>query len=151
MRNPALVISSCFGLGYARGGGTLASIACCIAWYFTLKGHEGYGYIPLLVTIGVLAVGVWSAGEMEAMWGKDSYRIVIDEVAGMSFSLLFIPVKWPYILAGLALFRFFDIVKPLYIRRTEAWKGGWGVMMDDVVAGIYSNLVLQGLVLLKLW
>jgi phosphatidylglycerophosphatase A len=52
---------------------------------------------------------------------------------------------------GLVLFRFFDIAKPLYIRRMEKLNGGWGVMLDDVLAGIYSNIVLQLIVLIGLW
>jgi phosphatidylglycerophosphatase A len=152
MNKLALLISTCFGLGYApKGGGTLAAIACCIAWYFTLSGRMGYAFAVILVTVLLMAAGVWSAGRMERRWGKDNYRIVIDEVVGMCLSLLFIPVSWPNIIAGLILFRTFDIAKPLYIRRLEGLKGGWGVMMDDVLAGVYSNLILQVLVHLKLW
>ena len=88
---------------------------------------------------------------MEDKWGKDSPRIVIDEVAGMCLSLLFVPVRWQYLAIGLLLFRFFDIAKPLYIRKMENLKGGWGVMMDDMLAGLYSNLVLQIIVLFKPW
>ncbi len=98
----------------------------------------------------LMAAGVWSSGRMERKWGKDNYRIVIDEVVGMCCTLLFIPVRWPYVLTGLVLFRFFDIAKPLYIRRMEELKGGWGVMMDDVLAGVYSNLILQVLVRLTI-
>jgi phosphatidylglycerophosphatase A len=83
---------------------------------------------------------------MERRWGKDNFRIVIDEVVGMLCTLLFVPLRWPFILTGLVLFRFFDIAKPLYIRNMEDLKGGWGVMMDDVLAGLYSNLLLQVLV-----
>jgi phosphatidylglycerophosphatase A len=156
MNKLALLLSSCFGLGYTpKGGGTLASIACCIAWYFAGVGHDPYALpfacTAVLITALILAIGIWSADKMEYKWGKDSYRIVIDEVAGMCFSLLFIPVKWQYVLIGLILFRFFDIAKPLYIRRMEDLKGGWGVMMDDMLAGLYSNLILQAVVLLKLW
>ena len=60
-------------------------------------------------------------------------------------------MRWQYVLIGLALFRAFDIIKPLYIRRMEKLNGGWGVMLDDVLAGIYSNLVLQLIVLMKIW
>jgi phosphatidylglycerophosphatase A len=69
--------------------------------------------------------------------------VVIDEIAGMCVSLLFIPVTVGYVAAAFILFRFFDIVKPLYIRRTEKLPKGWGVMLDDVVAGIYANILLQ--------
>jgi phosphatidylglycerophosphatase A len=75
--------------------------------------------------------------------GKDSYRVVIDEVAGMWVSLLFVPITTPTLVAGLVLFRFFDITKPLYIRRMEKLPGGVGVMMDDVLAGVYTNILLQ--------
>ncbi len=107
--------------------------------------------VQVLIVGILLALGIWSAGEMEGQWGKDSYRVVMDEVVGMCCTLLFIPLKWQYVVTGLVFFRFFDIVKPLYIRRTEDWKKGWGVMMDDVLAGIYSNLLLQLIVITKLW
>ena len=68
---------------------------------------------------------------------------MIDEVAGMCITLLFIPVNWQYGLAGWILFRFFDIVKPLYIRKMELLPGGWGVMMDDILAGLYANILVS--------
>jgi phosphatidylglycerophosphatase A len=147
-----LLISTCLGIGYTpKGGGTLASAICCAIWYFAWKPGNINGYGPSLATFLLLVAGVWSSGRMESAWGKDNYRIVIDEVVGMCCTLLFVPLQWPYMVAGLILFRVFDIAKPLYIRRMETWKGGWGVMMDDVLAGLYSNLILQGLVQLKLW
>jgi phosphatidylglycerophosphatase A len=144
------LVSTCLGIGYIRkGGGTVAAAACCVAWYFAWKGGNEHFWAPIVVTLAVLVLGIWSAGKVEAGWGEDSYRVVIDEVAGMCITLLFIPVKWPYVLAGLVLFRFFDIVKPLYIRKMELLDGGWGVMMDDVLAGVYANVILQVIVLAK--
>jgi phosphatidylglycerophosphatase A len=141
------LISTCLGIGYTpKGGGTIAAMACCLCWYFARVGKDMYGYGPVLVTALILAAGVWSANKMEEHWGEDSYKIVIDEVAGMCLTLLFVPVRWPYILCGLLLFRFFDIAKPLYIRKMESFHGGWGVMLDDVLAGIYANIVLQVIV-----
>ena len=150
------LISTCLGIGYTpKGGGTVAALACCIVWYFAWTGGNEHfweqGRQQLLVTTVLLIAGVWSAGKMEDKWGKDSSRIVIDEVAGMCLSLLFVPVRWQYLVIGLLLFRFFDIAKPLYIRKMEELKGGWGVMMDDMLAGLYSNLVLQVIVLFKPW
>jgi phosphatidylglycerophosphatase A len=66
-------------------------------------------------------------------------------------SLLFIPITEVNVLVALILFRFFDIVKPLLIRKLENWPKGWGVMGDDVLAGIYSNVVLQLLLYLNIW
>ncbi|HZE82730.1 MAG TPA: phosphatidylglycerophosphatase A [Puia sp.] len=151
MNRLALLISTCLGIGYTpKGGGTLASAICCLIWYFTGYGGNARPYERLLATFLLLVAGIWSAGKMEERWGKDSYRIVIDEVAGMCITLLFVPLKWQYAIAGLILFRFFDIAKPLYIRRMENLKGGWGVMMDDALAGLYSNLILQALMQQKL-
>jgi len=144
------LISSCLGIGYIpKGGGTVAALLCCIAWYFAWRGSNMYSWPPVLVTVAILVIGVWSSGKMEAWWGKDSYRVVIDEVAGMCLTLLFIPVRWQYLVVGLLLFRFFDIAKPLYIRKMEELNGGWGVMMDDMLAGVYANLILQLVVLAK--
>ena len=144
------LISTCLGIGYTpKGGGTLAAIACCIAWYFTWRGGNGHFWAELLVTVIITAIGVYSSGKMEQFWGKDSYRIVIDEVAGMCLTLLFVPVRWQYLLTGLILFRYFDIAKPLYIRKMERLNGGWGIMMDDMLAGLYANLILQLVVLAK--
>ena len=128
----------------------MAAVACCIAWYFAGAGGNESVFIEIAVTVAILALGIWSADKVEEKWGKDSSKVVIDEVAGMCITLLLIPVQWQYVLIGLALFRFFDIAKPLYIRRMEKLNGGWGVMMDDVLAGIYSNIVLQLIVLTKI-
>ena len=104
------LVSTCLGIGYIRkGGGTVAAAVCCIAWYFAWEGGNRPFWAPIAVTLALLALGIWSAGKVEAGWGEDSYRVVIDEVAGMCITLLFIPVKWPYVLIGLVLFRFFDI------------------------------------------
>jgi phosphatidylglycerophosphatase A len=69
----------------------------------------------------------------------------VDEVMGMAMSFVFLPINLVTLSVGLLLFRFFDIRKPLYIRKMEDLKGGWGVMMDDLLAGLYSNIILQGI------
>jgi phosphatidylglycerophosphatase A len=147
------LISTCLGIGYTpKGGGTVAAVVGCLAWYFAWAGGNSHLWAwQVLVTLVILFAGVYSAGKMERYWGEDSYRIVIDEVAGMCITLLFVPVRWPYVAIGLVLFRFFDIAKPLYIRRMEHIGGGWGVMMDDVLAGLYANLLLEIVVWIKPW
>lgn len=143
------LISSVFGIGYiGKGGGTVAAVAACIAWYLL---HAGGYSLPLqfAIILVVFALGVWTGNVVEKDWGKDDKKVVIDEVAGMLISVFAIPDKWTLLLAGLILFRFFDIAKPLYIRRTEKLPGGWGVMTDDVLAGVYANIILQVIVQLK--
>jgi len=138
------IISTSLGIGYiGKGAGTYASIFTCLLWYFFQTGEYEPKLAPVLITLLLTMQGVKSANEVEVLWGKDHNRVVIDEVAGMCITLLFVPVEIKYIVAGLVLFRFFDIVKPLGIRKLEKWPGGWGVMADDVLAGIYANIVLQ--------
>jgi phosphatidylglycerophosphatase A len=152
MRVVYRLISTCLGIGYTpKGGGTVAAVVCCIAWYFAWRSGNGFLWPQVLITVAITVVGAWAAGKMEVEWGEDSYRIVIDEVAGMCLTLCGIPIRWQYVGIGLVLFRFFDIAKPLGIRRMERIGEGWGVMMDDMLAGLYANLLLQFVVLLNLW
>ena len=138
------VIASVAGIGYVKGGGTVAAVVCCLGLYLARAHGLTTHLMPAgLLTVGLLALGTVAAQRVEPDWGKDSYRVVIDEVAGMWVSLLFVPITAPRLLAGLVLFRFFDIAKPWYIRKMEELPGGVGVMMDDVLAGVYANALLQ--------
>lgn len=145
-------IASVLGIGYIRkGGGTVAAIAFTLLWWFFPVNWYGSIFLQLFVCVLLLVVGVWSAHQMEPHWGKDSYRVVIDEVAGMAITLIAVPHNWKYALTGLVAFRFFDIVKPLGIRSLERWKGGWGVMADDTLAGIYAWGITQFIVRSSVW
>jgi phosphatidylglycerophosphatase A len=136
--------ASVFGVGFAKGGGTIAAIITCIVWYAAQNRlSTPHVFLQLIVVVAITALGIWNGNRVEKDWGKDSSKVVIDEVAGMAISLIAIPVTVPYVLIALAFFRFFDILKPLYIRRLEKLPGGWGVMADDVLAGIYANVLLQ--------
>jgi len=143
------LFSSTLGIGYIKGGGSVAAAVCGVCWYFAWRG--GYPPVALSVAISVLitAIGVWSSSMMEPVWGKDPSKVVIDEVSGMCISLLFLPVNVTYLLCGFILFRFFDILKPLYIRKMELLPAGWGIMADDVLAGVYTNILLQTVVWFK--
>jgi phosphatidylglycerophosphatase A len=137
------LIATVFGIGYVeKGGGTIAAVVCCMIWLLIPAGDFTNSW-QVLLTIAISVLGVWSGNVVEAMWGKDSNKIVIDEVAGMMVTLLFIPVQFKFVLAGLILFRFFDIAKPLFIKKMELLPEGWGVMADDVLAGLYANITLQ--------
>ena len=116
------LISTCLGIGYTpKGGGTIAAVACCIAWYFTWTGgNESFFWMePLLIGV-ILVLGVLSSREMEKVWGEDNYRIVIDEVAGMALTLLFIPVRWQYFISP-------ENLKPAFVgfrAGARGWRGG---------------------------
>jgi len=143
------LIATVFGIGYVgKGGGTIAASTWCIIWILVPAGDFS-NYLPAL-TILVTLMGVWSGNAVDAVWGKDSSKVVIDEVAGMMVTLLFIPVQLKFALAGLVLFRFFDIAKPLFIKKMELLPKGWGVMADDILAGIYAHILLKVIVIYNL-
>ena len=129
-----------FGLGFSKfAPGTVGSVAACLLFYFL--------EMPIWVSIPVLILlfflGIRSANILEKKYEKDASCIVIDELVGMWIALLWIPHDWRYFLAALILFRIFDISKIFFIKKAENLKGGLGVMADDVIAGVYSNLLLQ--------
>lgn len=143
------VLSTVFGIGYVKGGGTFSSILCSLFWILCFSHFKNFLFYAILFSLLVVFVGIWSAQKVETIWGIDSNKVVIDEWAGMCITLLGLPVNWVVVLIGLILFRFFDIVKPLGIRRMEKFPGGWGVMADDILAGIYANVCLEIIFLVK--
>lgn len=144
------LIASVFGIGYIRkGGGTVAAAFAVLAWWLLFRHQGTTQYLQqVILAVLVTGLGVWAGNIVERDWGKDSHRVVIDEVAGMFISILFVAPDWKWLVTGFVLFRFFDIAKPLYIRRMEVFKGGWGVMLDDILAGIYANIILQVIILI---
>ena len=142
------LVASVLGIGYiGKGGGTIAAIVYCIVWFILPAGYET-GNWQVLVTFIIIILGTWSSNEVDHAWGRDSSKVVIDEIAGMAISLLFIPKTIWYVLLTLVAFRFFDIVKPLGIRKAESLPTGWGVMADDILAGLYALTVVHFLILI---
>jgi phosphatidylglycerophosphatase A len=124
------------GAGYAPvAPGTVASaLTVLLLWLvpFTRAG--------LVVFLGaVIVLGTWAAQHAEAaIGGKDPGAIVIDEVAGMALSVLVFPLTVPVLVTGFLFFRLFDIVKPFPARGSQRIGGGVGVMIDDLIAGVYA-------------
>lgn len=147
MRKPSIFIATCGYVGYVPvAPGTAGSIAG-LALYGA-AGLLGGTQVEIGVLALVLAVGVWSSAASERHLGEtDPGVVVIDEVAGMLITLLGLQPTWGGALAGFLAFRFFDVVKPFPARWAERLPGGWGVMADDVIAGLYAHLVLR----LLLW
>ena len=141
------LIATGLGVGFCPfGPGTMGALLAILIWYpLTLF----FGYSSVLgITFGLVLLfsflGAWSSTVAERYWGEDPSRVVIDEVVGQWIVLSAIPADfhWGYVLAAFLLFRFFDIVKPLGVRKMENFKGGWGIMADDILAGIYGALLL---------
>lgn len=104
--------------------------------------------VELAVVLAVTAIGVVAATQAESATGRhDPGLIVIDETAGMLVTLAAVPVGFGGAVTGFLAFRLFDIVKPFPARRAERLPGGWGVMADDIVAGLYAQALLR----LLLW
>ncbi len=141
------LLATAFGAGYSPfAPGTAGAIVGCIClWLFEKYNLISTTNSPVLFIslIGVTTLlGVIATDKLEKDWGKDPSKVVIDEVIGMWITMLFVPFTWVNLIIGFILFRFFDIAKPLGIRKLEQLGGGVGVMADDMLAGIYSNIIL---------
>jgi phosphatidylglycerophosphatase A len=143
MRRLVILLATWWGAGYSPiAPGTAGTIAA-IPFYFLLRLLPLYGYLACVLGIGLVAC--WAAGEAERIFQeKDSKRIVIDEAVGFFITMTALPPSWPYLIGGFCLFRCFDILKPPPIRLIERKvKGGYGVVLDDVLAGIYAHIALR--------
>lgn len=151
-RTPAVWIATVAGAGYFPvAPGTIGStVGVGIAAGFeVLPFAHAWREALLGLTAGLIFfLGVWAAGESEKFFGRvDPRHVVIDEVVGQMITFLLVShLSWKLLLAGFGLFRLVDVTKPFPARRAERLPGGWGIMVDDVVAGAYSMgmLVLLG-------
>ncbi|HOY44738.1 MAG TPA: phosphatidylglycerophosphatase A [bacterium] len=125
-----------------------AAAAVLLLWFAGMdQGFPLLG-LALLTTL----IGVWAAGRVEALWQEtDPGRVNLDEVAGMMVSLLFLPRTGVVFILAFVAFRVFDILKPVPVSTAERLPHGWGIMADDIVAGIYANIVLQLVVYFRLF
>jgi len=137
-----LLFAAGFGVGYSPiAPGTLGTLITIPIYYF-LSAIRSPIYEVTIIAFFFLSV--WISEKAEIFFGKrDDSRIVIDEMMGFLITMLWIPKTAIFIIIGFFLFRFFDIVKPPPIRLIERARGGFGVVLDDVVAGVYSNIILQ--------
>ena len=141
-------LATCFGIGWSPiAPGTLASLAALpFAWLLALFGWQGIAAGALLAT----GVGIWACGVYARKHGvHDPAECVLDEVAGQWFTLIPVAVEmrggdWrPYVM-GFIFFRLFDIWKPWPVSAVEKMPGGFGIMMDDVLAGVIAAALLYG-------
>jgi phosphatidylglycerophosphatase A len=150
----AWAIATFFGVGLGKPGpGTWASVATLLVWAdyaWAVHPTPHALLIALLVFIAVaIALGVPAATIVARESGrKDPQSVVIDEVAGQAIALLFSPFDWHHAAIALVLFRLFDITKPFPVYRIENLPGGWGIVFDDVAAGLYALGVAS---LIRIW
>ena len=143
-----VLLSTGLGTGFIPiAPGTAGALAALGIWYLL------YLYFPIsvltivtcLLIIGTIAIGVWTSNVMERYWGKDPRAVDIDEFVGTWIPLLVAPngeTTWMLALFGFVMFRIIDIMKPLGCKvLDEKCEGGWGVMLDDVLAGFYALML----------
>jgi len=159
----ALFVATAAGLGYLPfAPGTWGSLAALVIYvwiqiHFPLDVASPLqapnlamralwaAMTDLPITLIIAIAGVWTSNRVAKSSGnKDPQFVVIDEVSGqyLAYVLALAPLNWKYLLLGFILFRVFDIWKPFPARQAESLPGGWGIMADDWVAGIYAALGL---------
>jgi len=133
--------ASGLGSGYSPvASGTVGSLVG-LAIYF-IPGFEQPYYI-MTASVVVFLAGIKAGGIMELRYGHDPSEVTIDEVLGMWFSLFLLPKSIAVATAGFFIFRVLDILKPFPAKKFDEAKGGFGIMMDDVIVAFYTNLILQ--------
>lgn len=143
----ASVVATFFGIGRLRPGpGTWGSAATVVLWWL-IASRVPARFQPLwaaCLAVLVVVIGIPAATRVaRAASLKDPQFVVIDEVAGQLIALIAAPITWKCLLAGFILFRGFDIVKPPPVRMLERLPEGFGIVIDDVGAGLYALLVMQ--------
>jgi len=136
----AYIIATGMGSGYSPFAPGTAGSLFALLIFLVLPLNN---YYWLAICIPVFFIGVWAAKIVEEKHGNDPGIIVIDEFVGQWISLLFLPRTLLIYIAAFLLFRMFDIYKPFPANDSQKLSHGWGVMIDDVIAGVYTNLVLQ--------
>ena len=152
LRRLGVFVATCAHVGYAPvAPGTFGSLLA-LGFYYLIRRQQSNA-IELGAIAVIVVIGLWSATEAEHHFGGiDPGPVVIDEVVGMLITLALHPVNFWGAVIGFFIFRVLDIVKPWPARRLELLPGGFGVVLDDVMAGIYGNLIVWGLVsLLPSW
>ncbi|MDR3274847.1 MAG: phosphatidylglycerophosphatase A [Endomicrobium sp.] len=144
MNKIILFFSSVAGLGYIKyAPGTFSSLAGILLWVLFAPNHYIFQIFILFITF-IIAVLFSSLAE-DIYNKKDDQRIVIDELVGVWFSVAFLPKTFIFLFLGFILFRISDIKKLLFIKQVQQIKGGLGVTVDDIIAGIFANIILQAL------
>lgn len=146
MKNIYAPAATFLGVGYCPlAPGTAASLIVVLLYFLVLHGLSWPIFAGII--LAAAALGVWSAGRYaKARKLEDPGEIVIDEVLGQLvalFAIHFVDSGWGLLAASFLLFRLLDIFKPFLIRRAERIPGGWGIMLDDLLAGLYTGILLQ--------
>jgi phosphatidylglycerophosphatase A len=135
-------LGTVFFSGYAPlAPGTAGSAVVALLYYCFAAQLDTAGWVVVLGLVFVVAV--YTAEMLARQWGDDPGRVVIDEAIGFLVTVAFLPHGFWMAVGGFFIFRVLDILKPPPARQLEALHGGWGIVLDDVAAGIYGNLLIR--------
>jgi len=148
MKKFSKITATFFGVGYfPLAPGTLTSAIIVLLYKFFLHRLSWPFYLFLFFVLFVL--GTFVADVYSRMVKKEDPRtVVIDEAAGQFIAMFLLSPQWTICAASFLLFRFFDIVKPFPIKRVEMFPGGFGIMLDDIVAAIFTGILINSYLLL---
>jgi phosphatidylglycerophosphatase A len=140
-RRIATILATWFGCGLVPLAPGTAGTVGAIPLYLVLRPHGPW--VVLLAAAALAVVGIWAAGEVIVTTGEiDPQIVVIDEVVGVLVTFAACGPSWTNVAAGFVLFRIFDQWKPWPARNLESLHGGFGVVMDDVAAGVWGAAVI---------
>jgi phosphatidylglycerophosphatase A len=145
----AKIYATFFGVGYFPiAPGTAASFIIVILYKLFLYKLSWPLYLTVALFIYITGV-VASSRYSSDLKIEDPRSVVIDEVLGQLLAVFLLEPTWALMIAGFLLFRLFDVLKPFLIKKAEKFSQGWGIMLDDIVAGLYSAIIINLYLLIK--
>jgi len=141
----ATLVATGLGSGYSPFASGTAGSAACALLVWLARGPLANPFVDVAASVAMALLSVAAADAVARSVGQKDPKIVVsDEFAGYLVTMALLPKTIPWLVAGFFVFRVLDVWKPPPCRRLELVRGGWGITLDDVMAGIYGNLVLQG-------
>lgn len=143
------ILSTCLGIGwFPVAPGTLTSALIVLLYRYVLSGWSDLVYLAMLCLL--FLVGAFVSGISSRAFRKEDPRpVVIDEALGQLLVVFRLNPDWLHLGIAFLLFRLFDILKPFPIKKVESFPGGWGIMLDDLVAAVYAGILVQVFLILK--
>ncbi|MBP7791869.1 MAG: phosphatidylglycerophosphatase A [Candidatus Goldbacteria bacterium] len=150
MRNFIIIFTSFFGTGYfPKGSGTFATFCFLPVYYFLFRNMPPIIYLSVILVL--IFLGIWASNYAIVIFKSDDpHKVVIDEVVGFLITMFFIPYSLKRLVIGFFIARILDIIKPWPAYQSQKLRGGNGIMADDVIAGIYGNILMWVLIFFKI-
>lgn len=142
LKRVAWFISTGAGVGLSPVAPGTFGTAAALLIYYVLPVPSASPIFLSIILLGLI-IGIWATGILSTDNDPDPGKVVWDEYVGLWITCFLLPKTWGWLICAFFLFRIFDILKPWPIRRVESLPKGWGIMLDDVLAGIYGSLCIN--------